>query len=307
MAQIGLLFAGQGTQHTGMGKDLYQNNRAAKQVLDAAQSAMPEILGICWEAEPEILARTEHTQPCLFAVDVACYAALADAGVRAAAGAGFSLGEYAALCAAEVFSFEDTFALVRRRSQWMQQAAADHPGGMLAVLGADVSVVRNLLLDTPDAAGTYIANCNAPGQTVVAGLESALAAVASACKANRLRCQRLAVGGPFHTPYMRAAANRLSLALADMHPRPPAFTLYANATGEPYTPLNFAATLARQTMSTVLWEKVIHNMAAQGIDTFIEVGPGKTLSGLLRRIDKTLKVHNVSDSATLQATLCALA
>lgn len=306
MTKLGILFAGQGAQYPGMGKDLCEQNAAARAVWDRMTDAMPELPGICWDAPPEELARTEYTQPAVFAVDMACFAALRQAGVSPDAGAGFSLGEYAAVCAAGVYDLEQTFDLVRERAGWMQSAAAKHPGGMLAVLGAELCVVRNLIGDVAGAQGVFLANCNAPGQIVLAGREEGLAAVQAACKSSRLRCQRLAVSGPFHTPYMREVTQKLAAALSHMPPKPPAFTLYSNATGEPHTPDAFVGALARQASEPVLWEKTLHNMLAGGVDTFIEVGPGKTLTGLLRRIDKTKAAYNVFDMQSLRATVSAL-
>ena len=298
--KIAVLFSGQGAQKPGMGLSLYENNAAAKAVLDRAPETVRRA---CFQGTEEELARTEVTQPCIYAVSMAGYAALTDAiGEDAVAmTAGFSLGEYAALTAAGVFDFAAGMDLITKRGRWMGEAA--RPGdGMAAAIGKLDTVMT--CVDAAKSAGLLLpVNYNCPGQTVVAGEQAALEAFLTAAAENGLRAVPLKVSGAFHTPLMEPAAEKIGRALSEISLRSPRIPLYANVTGEQAAPEALPDLIRRQTMSPVQWETAIRNMLAAGADLFIEVGVGTTLCGFMRRIDKNIKTLHVEDAESLNHTI----
>ncbi len=299
MGAIAFLFAGQGAQYTGMGKELFECSGVARAVFDMADSLRPQTSSQCFTAPKEELSETINTQPCLFAVDLAAARALQEAGVKPDAVAGFSLGEVAALTFAGMLSDEDGFRLVMRRAALMQREAERFPGGMAAVLKLSNGQVEALCHEFP---GVYPVNYNCPGQLVVAGEKEALAAFCSAVQEKGGRAVPLAVNGAFHSPYMAESAKILETELSFYTFHAAMYPVYANRTAQPY-PASAVQTLAKQVCSHVLWQNTIEAMAAKGINTFIEVGPGKTLGGFLKKIDPSLAYCNVQDKQSLQETL----
>lgn len=307
MAKIAVLFAGQGAQKTGMGKSLYENVDASRAVFDAAEQVMPGITQLCFEGNPAELNKTENTQPCVFTVDMAAYAAFAEAGLVAEVGAGFSLGEYAALAAAGVLEFEAVLKLVIQRAGWMQQAAAKNEGGMAAVLGKSAAEVEAIVQQVSTGGLLLPVNYNCPGQTVVAGDEPQLANLVTYTKENKIKCMRLPVSGAFHTQQMQDATESIYSAVQHMEFAKPSFSLYANKTAQPYEAADMKRVLAEQTSSPVLFEQTVRNMLENGFDTFVEVGPGNTLTGFVKRISKDVATYNINDYDSLLATKEALA
>ncbi len=299
MGKIAFVFAGQGAQYAGMGQSLYDTSPAARRILDEAESLRPGTLAQCFSGTKEELARTENTQPCLMAVDAACAAALAEAGVAPEGLAGFSLGEIAALPFSGMLPFGEAFRLVLERARLMQRCAERYESGMVAVLKLTDEAVEALCA----ASGAYAVNFNCPGQVVCAMLTQSIPAFLEAVKAAGGRAVPLAVGGGFHSPYMREAAVGLHAYAQNLRFSQPALPLYADATCEPYNADVAADWLGRQVESPVRWTKLIRAMQTDGFTDFIEVGAGRTLSGLIDKIGGVARVAHVEDADTLRDTV----
>ena len=299
MGKTAFLFAGQGSQYPGMGKELYENIPEVKELFDRAEKLCPGTLSRMFEGTEEELKRTDNTQPCLFLADLAAATALQGKGIVPDALAGFSLGEIPALAVSGILSADDAFRLVVSRGQRMQKAAEARQGSMIAVLRMDAAELRKLC----EEEGVYPVNYNCPGQIVVSGDNSAMANVKARLTDLGVRFIELAVGGPFHTPYMAEAAAGLKEDAAALSMNVPQIPLYANRTGLPYPKEREAilTMLSEQICNSVLFEDTLRNMAADGVDTFIECGPGKTLSGFVKRTVPGAKICQVSDLASLQA------
>lgn len=301
MGKIALVFAGQGAQYPGMGKSLYEVSAAARAVFDLAERLRPGTLAQCFEGTKEELTVTRNTQPCLYCVDLAAACALREAGVAPAALAGFSLGEIAALTFSGAVSPEDGFSIVCARGEAMQAAAEQTDAAMVAVVKLDNATVEGLCARF---SRVYPVNYNCPGQLVAAGAREDLEAFKAAVKEAGGKALPLAVGGGFHSPFMEGAAAAFAEVLAGFPVGEPALPLYANATARPYEG-DYRALLVRQMKSPVRWQGTVETMLAAGIDTFIEVGPGKTLCGLIKKTAPQAAVLQVEDADTLAAAVTA--
>jgi malonyl CoA-acyl carrier protein transacylase len=307
---IVFVFPGQGAQAVGMGRDLYDNfpeARAAFEAVDAACGAA--ISELCFNGPEEALKQTENTQPALFATSVAALAACRAAGLTPAAAAGHSIGEYAALYAAGVFSLEDGARLVRTRAQAMALAAAERPGAMAAVLGADFDAVDAACREVNPVGVVVPANVNAPGQVVISGETRAVEAAGALLKERGAakRVVPLAVSGAFHSPLMRHATETMTGALAGAALSDPALPVIANVTADyERTAGEVRENLVAQVAGPVRWVETIQRFAADGYDTFVECGPGAVLAGLIKRIAPEAKTFSVGDAASLAAAKEAL-
>ena len=302
MEQIAFVFSGQGAQYSGMGKELYECSAAARAVFDTADRIRRGTSEQCFTASKEELSVTINTQPCLYCVDLAAARALEERGVHPAAAAGFSLGEIAALTFTGALDDETGFSLVCERAKYMQAAAEKTDGGMAAVLKLKNEEVEALCAPFEHV---YPVNYNSPGQLVVAGEKEELAEFSAAAAQKGGRVVPLAVSGGFHSPFMDEAAQQLSCYLQAIPFEKPRIPLYANATAKPY-PADGRSLAAEQVNHPVLWQDTVEQMLSDGIEIFIEVGAGKTLSGLVKKISRMATVLHVEDKKSLQETLAAL-
>lgn len=298
MGRLAYVFAGQGAQYPGMGKDLYETFPLVKALFDAAEKSRPGTLATLFEGTPKDLAQTVNTQPCVFLVDLAAALVLREeAGIVPDGVAGFSLGELAAVCFAGYLTPQEGFALVCKRAKWMQDALAGEETAMAAVLKLPNQIVEEIC---KQQVGLYPVNYNCPGQLVVAGKKSALVALKNEVANQGGRVVPLMVGGAFHSPFMQTAAESFKALLDKTNFAQGQYPVYCNLTGEMYTDIK--TELALQIQSPVLWEKTIQSMANDGFDRFVEVGPGKTLSGLIIKTRPGVQTYHVEDNHTYEET-----
>lgn len=299
MGKIAFVFAGQGAQYSGMGKDIAESSQAAKRVFEMADSIRKDISPLCFFGTKEQLSVTKNTQPALFLVDLACAYALKEKGISPQGAAGFSLGEIPALAFCGVLSEQDAFRLVIKRGEYMQECAEKYGGCMAAVLRLPNERVEALCAEFGNV---FPVNYNCEGQLVVAGLKDEMDAFLQAVAKAGGRSIKLQVNGAFHTKFMEEAAKKLSAELDRIELNPPVIPLYSNLTAKPYTS-DIKGHITAQLKSPVLWQKTIENMIDDGFTTFIEVGAGKVLSGLISKISSQVSVFNVEDSASLINTV----
>lgn len=296
MAKTVFVFSGQGAQYPSMGKELYENSPAAKAVFDMAEAIRPGTVKQCFEGTKEELNVTLNTQPCLFAVDLAAAAAVKEAGVTPDYISGFSLGEIAAIAFAGILSYEEAFKLVCRRAELMNRAAEENKGAMAAILKLTADKVEEICKKYDKA---WPVNYNCPGQTVVAASEDEIDALCEDVKAEKGKAVRLAVSGAFHSPFMESASKGLADYLEGMTLNEPTIPVYANLTAQPYSG-DFRELISKQVMNPVKWQTTIENLIAEGADTFIEVGVGKTLVGLIKKTNKDVVAFNVENKEGLE-------
>lgn len=302
VGKIAFVFSGQGAQYAGMGRELYETSPAARKILDQAEAFRPGTLRLCFEGGAEELAITENTQPCLFAVDLACAAAAVEKGIVPQMCAGFSLGETAAVAFTRVLPFDKAFAFVQARAKLMQACAENHPGFMAAVLRLESGQVESLCRQF---AHVYPVNYNAPGQVVVSGAAEQKDEFLQAVTGLGGRAMVLKVGGAFHSPFMSEAAVKLHDWLQNAGLAAPEIPLYANRTALPYEG-DFVSLLSSQVDHPVLWEQTVRGMASKGADLFVELGPGTVLCGLIRKILPEAVVCHVENAASLMEAISVL-
>ena len=295
MGKIAFVFAGQGAQSVGMGKDLYQSSSAAKEVFDLAGD---KITKLCFDGPAEELNVTINTQPCLFAMDLACARALNEKGIYAQGAAGFSLGEIPALAYSGLMSESQALDFVLFRAEVMQKAAEKNPGAMFAVLKLATNDVEDICHSLKQA---YPVNYNCPGQIVIACSQEEADTLEQLVKDNGGKAIKLAVSGAFHSPFMDNASAKTAEYLQQLDFANMDIPLYANASADVYG--DPKELLASQINSPVLWQKTIEKMIDDGFDIFIEVGAGKTLAGLIKKINPSVRICNVYDTPSLEKTI----
>lgn len=306
---IAWIFPGQGAQVVGMGKEMAAAFPAARQVYQRANDALQfDLSAVCWDGPDSSLRQTEITQPALLTTSVACFTVLEDAGQRPAMAAGLSLGEYTALVCARAMAFEDAVRIVRSRGRFMADAAAGRPTAMAAILGLTADEVRRVCAEASAVGVVEPSNFNSPGQIVIAGEDAAVRrGIALAKAAGARRAVMLPVSAPFHTSLMAPAAERLAAALASVPIAAPAIPLVSNVTAQPVaSPDDVRRLLVTQVSSPVRWDDSVRTMAGAGADVFVEIGPGTSLSSMVRKTVDRARTLNVSDPRSLEGTLRAL-
>jgi len=309
---IAFVFPGQGAQKVGMGKSLADNVPLCREVFADADAALGESLSaLCFDGPADALQLTENTQPAILAMSVAVLRLVESRGVRAAFAAGHSLGEYSAHVAAGTLSFADALRTVRHRGRYMQEAVPVGEGAMAAILGLDADQVATACAETMTSLPGRVvsaANLNAPGQVVIAGHADAVAKASERAKdLGAKRAIPLAVSAPFHCALMKPAEDRLAPELRALRRSDPKMPVIANVDAEPKRDSGAAIdALIRQVSSPVRWEQVVRRLIAEGATTFVELGPGSVLAGLIKKIDRGVKVMSIEDEQGLDEALSLL-
>ena len=298
--RLAWVFPGQGAQEVGMGRDLFDGSSAARRVFETADAILGySLTDLCFNGPEDRLQETQHAQPAIFSISLACLEAARESDSLPAATpaivAGHSLGEYTALVAAQALELEDGLRLVAERGRLMQEAAEQNPGAMAALIGLDEAAVSAICID----AGAEVCNLNAPGQVVIGGTSEAVErAMALALERGAQRGVRLKVSGAFHTSHVAAAVEGMARAVAAASLRDPLVPIVANTTAELLTTADaLREELVQQLTKPVQWQRSVETLRAQGATGVIEFGPGRVLTGLVRRIDRALTVRNVSNLA----------
>jgi [acyl-carrier-protein] S-malonyltransferase len=303
------LFPGQGSQTVGMGRSLAQRYAEARAVFEEADRVLAfPISKLCFEGPVEDLTRTENTQPALLTASIAAYRVLEARGLHAAFGAGHSAGEYAAHVAAGSLTFEDGLRLIRMRGEAMAGAGTERPGAMAAVLGLSADQIRAVLDEVGRPRDLAAANYNAPGQVVLSGTPEALAAATEeARRAGAKKVVALTVSAAFHSPLMESASRGLGEALDRVSIERARFPVYANVSATPVSePEEIRRTLRSQLLSPVLWEQTMRAMLEAGVRTFVEIGNGRVLRGLVRSLDREATLFGTEEPEALEAAVAGL-
>ena len=302
------MFSGQGAQYKGMGKELCENFKCAEEIFDRADEALGfSIKEVCFDDE-EKLNKTEFTQPAILTMSTAALKVLEEHGIKADYAAGLSLGEYSAYVCSGAFDFDETVSVVRKRGRFMTEAVPEGVGAMYAILGLDRKTVEDTCEEYKQYGFVSPANYNAPGQIVIAGEAEVAEKTAAALKEKGAKMTvKLNVSGPFHTALLKPASDRLAVELEKMNISDMKMPVITNVTGTVVeNKADIIPILIKQVMSPVKWEDTINYLASQGVDTFIEVGPGKTLSCFVKRKVKGVKIYNGEDMKSLEKTLKGL-
>lgn len=298
MGKIAFVFPGQGAQYVGMGKEIIEYYPESKAVFEEAKKVLDfDLEELCF-SENDKIHITEYTQPALLAVSIAILKAVEGLGIKPSYVAGLSLGEYSALVANGALNYIDAVELVRKRGQFMEEAAKTTRGSMAAVLGSDAATIEAVCKEVGGVVG--IANYNSPSQIVIAGELDSLALAKEKLSGMNIKVIDLSVSGAFHSPLMEAAGNRLEKVLDQIEVHSFDVPYATNVTGKIVeSPEDVKSLLVKQVVASVRWEECVKTLISEGVDTFVEIGPGKTLTGLIKKIDRSVKAVNVEDIQTL--------
>lgn len=305
MKKILLTFPGQGSQSVGMGKEFYDKFPASKNIIDKLDD---ELKNVIFNGPEESLKDTKYAQPAIFAVSVAIFEALKssiDLSEFEIATAGHSLGEYSALAVSGFFNFEDGLKMVKARGQFIGEASAENPGAMAAIIGMQKDTVVDVCKQASGVGVCEPVNFNSPGQIVISGTTEALTKAVELAKANgALKAVMLNVSGPFHSSLMKSASEKMKVELEKYNLLQPKYPIITNCDAQITNDASLIKEKSvKQICSPVLWDTSISNAIANGFDTFIEIGPGRVLTGLMRRIDKTKKAMNIETVANLETVI----
>ena len=309
MGKIAFIFAGQGSQAPGMGKELCENFPCADKVYDEASEALGfDIKDMIFNGDKETLMITENTQPSIVTMSVAVLRILEEKGIKPDVVAGLSLGEYSAHVASGSMDFCDAVKLVRKRGKYMQEEVPVGKGAMAAILGLDADTVRECTKEASEFGICTGANFNCPGQIVVSGeVDAVNECCRIASEKGAKRAIMLDVSAPFHCELLVGAGEKLAKEMENVEIHDMNIPVITNVTADYIkSKEDIKDILKAQVSNSVLWEDSIRKMISDGVDTFVEIGPGKTLTGFLKKIDRTVKVYNVEDMASLEKTLSGL-
>ncbi|KHO62584.1 ACP S-malonyltransferase [Thermoanaerobacter sp. YS13] len=306
--KVAFIYPGQGAQYAGMGKEIYQKYQEAREIFERADEALGfSISELCFEGPEEELMKTENTQPAILTVSVALTKVLQNRGINAEVTAGLSLGEYSSLVLAGALDFEDAVRLVKNRGKYMQEVVPQGVGTMAAILGLENEVVEEICRISSQVGIVEPANYNCPGQLVISGEVKAVEkAVELAKEKGAKRAVVLAVSAPFHCSMLKKAGELLKKDLEKIEIKELKVPVISNVTANYVTKEEVKDLLIKQVSHPVLWEQSVKRMIEDGVDTFVEIGPGKTLTGFVKKIDRTKDAYNFEDEESLLKTLSAL-